>query len=358
MADAHLEPAELALLRDSAKRARARWERGYPGAIGDHALTTSMQAVLIALSGEPGDPLPPELREPPAHLTVRRTLVDLLRSEFLRGLAPLSVDGSDPERVVMMLRRFEEARDALDPEGEQQVHAGLMGPEAHHILTEVGHDLRSPLTSVLFLSDALRAGHSGAVNAHQGRQLALIYSAALTMLTIVNNFMELSRRGDGPTDSVPTPFSVADILDSVRSTVQPMADERALRLELDIFLDGDRRVGHPVALSRVLLNLATNALKFTEAGSVHMRARDVGGESVEFSVRDTGIGMSSEEREAIFNVFEPTVESGGVRFSGSGLGLVIVRKLLRSLDSELRCESEPHQGTRFSFRVMLPSPAD
>lgn len=358
MADAHVAPSETDRLRTSGARARARWERAFPEAVGEHVLDRSIEGILEAVSGAPGDPLPSDLTEAPSLLAIHRGLLDLTRSEFIDGLDPGSPQSRDPERTLRLLRRFEEVRDALEPDAEHQLQAGLMGPEAHRILTEVGHDLRSPLTSVLFLADALRAGQSGEVNDHQSRQLALIYSAALTMLTIVNNFMELSRRGDTPTDGPPTPFSVTDVMDSVRRTVQPMADERRLTLTLEADLQGDRRVGHPVALSRILLNLATNALKFTEAGTVEMGVRDAGESLVEFWVRDTGIGMSADRRKAIFNVVEPAVEPGGLRFSGSGLGLVIVRRLLRSLGAELDCKTRPERGTRFSFRIPLALPED
>jgi len=353
-----------ASLGESAATARERWLRRYPGTITESTLDASLATLLEALEPSPGSPLPDGLRTPPTLLHVRRELLDGLRRAFIGGLRPEGLDRSpDPDAggavagaVVGQLERFEEVRDALDPNPDEQVAASLSGPQAHDILAEVGHDLRSPLTSVLFLSEALRDSPGIRDDPTQVRQLGMIYSGALTMLNVVNNFMELAESREGEVGVEATVFSVQDLLESTRRTVQPMADAKglALRTRLDL-AHADRRRGYPTVLTRILLNLSTNAVKFTREGEVRIEAREWEPGVVEILVEDTGPGIDSAREAAIFSVFEPAQDRHGVRFVGSGLGLVIVRRLLAILDSELVCDSTVGQGTRMSFRVKLPN---
>jgi signal transduction histidine kinase len=218
---------------------------------------------------------------------------------------------------------------------------------------EVAHDLRSPLTSILFLAETLQRARSGPVNPVQERQLGLIYSAAFGLSSVASDVIELARGGDRLVDLDPIPFSVADILESVRDIVQPIAEEKNLTVRLST-PEADFRVGHPVALSRVLLNLTTNALKFTAEGFVEVLARETGARTVEFSVRDTGRGIPPQSMATLYEPFRRRQKPGEYAFSGSGLGLSICRKLVEAMGSTLDVETAPGYGTRFYFVLDLP----
>ncbi|CAN5820645.1 hypothetical protein BH23GEM11_BH23GEM11_12960 [soil metagenome] len=345
---------------DTAVEARQHWLRRYPGTISDQALDASLAVLIEAAAGPPGSPLPAGLRTPPTLLHVRRELLDCVRRAFVGELQRADPDAHGRElegsALVRQMARLEEVRDALDPNADEQVAASLSGPHAHEILAEVGHDLRSPLTSVLFLSEALRDSPGIRDDAQQIRQLSMIYSGALTMLNVVNNFMELSERRDGELAGNPSIFSVQELLESTRRTIQPMADAKGLALQTRLDLaHSDRRQGHPTVLTRILLNLTTNAVKFTREGEVRIEAREWEPGVVEILVEDTGPGIDPDREAAVFNVFEPAQDRHGIRFVGSGLGLVIVRRLLAILGSELVCDSTVGEGTKMSFRVRLPN---
>jgi signal transduction histidine kinase len=109
-----------------------------------------------------------------------------------------------------------------------------------------------------------------------------------------------------------------------------------------------------VALSRVLLNLTTNALKFTAEGFVEVVARQTGGRRIEFSVRDTGRGIPPQSMATLFEPFRRRQKPGEYAFSGSGLGLSICRKLVEAMGSSLQVETEQGVGTRFFFELDLP----
>jgi signal transduction histidine kinase len=187
----------------------------------------------------------------------------------------------------------------------------------------------------------------------QERQLGLIYSAAFGLSSVASDVIELARGGDRLVDLDPVPFSVTDILESVRDIVQPIAEEKNLAIRLTP-PEADFRVGHPVALSRVLLNLTTNALKFTAEGFVEVTARRTTGRGIEFSVRDTGRGIPPQSMATLFEPFRRRQKAGEYAFSGSGLGLSICRKLVEAMGSALQVETAQGEGTRFFFVLDLP----
>jgi signal transduction histidine kinase len=187
----------------------------------------------------------------------------------------------------------------------------------------------------------------------QERQLGLIYSAAFGLSSLASDVIELARGGDRLVDLDPLPFSVSDILESVRDIVQPIAEEKGLRVELAA-PRRDLRTGYPVAVSRVLLNLTTNALKFTSEGRVELGATEHPGDRVEFWVRDTGRGISPHAMLTLFEPFRRREKHGEYAFSGAGLGLSICRKLVEAMHSTLEVETARDMGTRFHFELHLP----
>jgi signal transduction histidine kinase len=121
--------------------------------------------------------------------------------------------------------------------------------------------------------------------------------------------------------------------------------------------EADVRVGYQAALNRVLLNLTTNALKFTNAGSVEVVCRQIDRTRIEFSVKDTGRGIPSHVVSNLFEAFRQRQMPGGFAFSSAGLGLSICKKLISAMGGELGVETELERGTRFHFELDLPKPA-
>jgi len=245
-------------------------------------------------------------------------------------------------------------RPAPDTEPEpQDLTASLAGPNGLDLVVELAHDLRSPLTSILFLAEALQQGQGGSVTPEQSRQLGLIYSAALCLCATASDVLELTRGGNRLVDRAPAPFSVAETFASVRNMIQPIAEEKNLALRL-VHPVPERRVGHARALSRVLLNLATNAVKYTDTGFVELTARPIDSQRLEFSVRDTGAGIDPLLLRAPHQPVRAASASGRHEFSSSGLGLAICRKLVKAMGTELEVETRPNWGTRFYFEVDCP----
>jgi len=143
----------------------------------------------------------------------------------------------------------------------------------------------------------------------------------------------------------------------VRDMVRPMSEEKRLALQV-VPPRNELRIGYPVPLSRALLNLTTNAIKFTDDGFVEIVARARGRDRVEFAVRDTGRGVNSEAVRNLYNPFRRARTESGFHFSGTGLGLAITRKMVEAMGSELKLDSRAGWGTRFHFELYLPVAPD
>ena len=239
-----------------------------------------------------------------------------------------------------------------DPEPDD-LAACLAGPNGLDLVVEMAHDLRSPLTSIVLLAEALQSGQSGAVSAAQQRELGLIYSAALSLCGTASDVIELARGSTRLVDRQAVAFSVAELFSSVRSMVLPLAVVKGLEVRL-VPPVPERRVGHARALARVLLNLATNAVKFADAGVVEIAARPARATGLEFAIRDTGPGIGPATLQVLYQPFRKRAAALRPEFSSSGLGLAICRKLVRAMGSELQVETRSGWGTRFSFTLDLP----
>ena len=284
--------------------------------------------------------------------SVGRHLLGLLRREVVTRWQECGVADSELPPLLVAIERV---RDALEPTSGEAFAARLAGPEGMELLVDVAHDLRSPLTSILFLAETMQRGQSGPISDVQRRQLGLIYTTALGLSSVASDLIDLSR-SEQLVEPEPIPFSVNGVLEAVHDIVRPMVEEKVLSMRV-LAPTIDQRLGHPVALSRVLLNLTTNALKFTDKGYVEIVTRELLPQRVEFAVRDSGKGIDPGIVATLFSPLRPESpdrQKGGRSFSRTGLGLTICHRLVRAMGSELQVESRPGWGTRFFFELELP----
>lgn len=308
-------------------------------------------ATLCAAVRDGADGRTPSVRELPPSVPAR-ALLDALRRAFLDQVTLVS-EHLTAVQVVQVLRGFEAVQRVLDGDPAHRFATMLSGMDAMELVVEVAHDMRSPLGSILFLSERLRKGQSGPVNAIQERQLGLVYSAAFGLSSLASDVIELARGGDRLVDRKPAPFSVTDLMQAVRDIVLPIAEEKGLEIRL-VFPESDSRVGYPSALNRVLLNLTTNALKFTASGWVEVTARQLSRTAVEFAVQDTGRGIPPSVMATLFDSFRHRQKPGEYAFSSAGLGLSICQKLVAAMGGALEVDTSPEKGTRFHFALELP----
>jgi signal transduction histidine kinase len=318
-------PAEALL-----ERARTRLLQDLPAELAQLAPEV-LEAELRLVLEPPSDVPVADFR--PASRVLRQLLIDELRARLIDEWEHVAASAQE---VRTALQHLEAGRVACRPRDLEAFAAELAGQGGFNLMVEVAHDMRSPLTSILFLSEILHKGQSGPLNDVQRHQVGIIYSAALGLENIASDLIEVARAG-GHAGAVSTvPFSVNDIMEAVLNLVRPMALEKGL------------------TISRVLLNLCTNALKFTQEGGVTMGARALGANRVEFTVSDTGPGIAPEAVASLFHPFRraPSRASGYI-FSGTGLGLAICRRLVAAMGSDLRFDTA-ESGTRFWFVIELP----
>ena len=274
--------------------------------------------------------------------------VDRIRSHLVRALSTCDVvEGRDVVRLMELLEQLSEAWKQTD---RGRFMACLTGSDSASAVVAIAHDIRSPLSSILILVESLRRNRAVGKNSIQDRQLGLIYGATHGLATLASDLIDAAR-GDDLVEGAPTAFSIAEVMQSVRAIVEPIAEERGLRLEI-VAPENHVRIGHGTALHRVLLNLTSNALRYTTSGSVTVGCRERSTTCVEFCVQDTGRGLPPAVLKTLFDAFRP--EDVALRFSSSGLGLSTVRALLAGMHSVLRVDSKHNEGTRLAFELDLP----
>ena len=302
-----------------------------------------------ALSNGNGNGVASNGNAPHHSFELTREQVNAFRVRLLQKVATehRTVDGRELARVLASL---DDLTDRRPRPASTEFTQRLASPDALRAVVEMAHDMRSPLGSILFLVDTIRRGQSGNVTQVQERQLGLIYGAALGLSTLASDVVD-AINGDRLLDGERIPFSITEVMLGVCAIVRPLGEEKGLVLNT-VFPNVDGRRGYPSALSRVLLNLSTNALRYTERGSVSIGCTEHSATLVEFWVEDTGRGIPDSVLAMLFDGFRPG--SVGIRFSSAGLGLAICRNLIEKMDSRLLVDTAVESGTRFSFRIELP----
>jgi PAS domain S-box-containing protein len=253
-----------------------------------------------------------------------------------------STDRRRYERELLLARRRAEqaARDKSD------------------LIAMLSHDIRNPLNALMGVVQLLERGE---LTEPQRRFVGVLKSSSEHMLRLLNQVLELSRAESTSFVLNETPFSMGEVVAGVIATFETAAHEKNLFLRSSVADDvPDPVIADPIAIRQVLTNLVGNAVKFTDRGGVTLTVtpRDLRVDEVTLAitVTDTGIGMTSEVVERIFNEFTQASYETAMRFGGSGLGLTITRKLLALYGSRIDVRSIPGEGSTFAFDLRLPLP--
>ena len=221
-------------------------------------------------------------------------------------------------------------------------------------LANMSHEIRTPINAVLGMANLLRRG---GVTPTQAQRLDTIDAATRHLLGIINDILDLSKIEAGKLVLEDATVNVENLMANVRSIVYERAQAKGLALKMEIAPFPPHLRGDPTRIQQAVLNYATNAIKFTEAGIVTLRARpleDSDGHLIgRFEVHDTGIGIPPETLNRLFGAFEQADSSTTRRYGGTGLGLVITKRLAEMMGGEVGVDSVPGQGSTFWFTVRL-----
>ena len=240
---------------------------------------------------------------------------------------------------------------------EETIKAKEMAEEAatakQQFLSNMSHEIRTPLNAIIGMTHILlQEEHSP----EQSENLRILKFSGENLLALVNDILDYSKIISGKVDFESIDFDLKDFIKSIRDSHIFKASERGIGLRFRMDPDiPSLVVGDPVRLAQILNNLISNAVKFTQEGSVTVdlslekMKTDVA--LIDFSVQDTGIGIEPELRELIFESFTQASADTTRRFGGTGLGLAITKRLLQLQGSDIRLESQPGKGSTFSFRL-------
>jgi PAS domain S-box-containing protein len=246
--------------------------------------------------------------------------------------------------ITDLKRHEEELRRARD---EAQTAARVKA----EFLANMSHEIRTPMNGVLGMAE-LALGTT--LTPRQREYVAAIKSSAEALLTVINDVLDFSKIDAGKLELDRAPFGLRALIDDTLRTFAPRADEKGLELCARVAPAApDVLLGDPHRLRQVLVNLVGNAIKFTEAGevvvSIDVESGDAEGPALIFAVRDTGIGIPADRREAVFRAFEQADGSTTRRYGGTGLGLTISARLVAMMGGRIWVEENLGGGSVFQF---------
>jgi len=218
-------------------------------------------------------------------------------------------------------------------------------------LASMSHELRTPLNAIIGLTEMMVANVARFGTEKAQEPLNRVHRAGTHLLGLINQVLDLSKIEAGKLELNPQTVGLGPLIEEVVGTARQLAEQNKNRLMVETPENLGSLTVDPMRLRQILLNLLSNACKFTKAGEVALKARKGGGDWVELAVSDTGIGMTPQQQAKLFEEFSQAESTTAARFGGTGLGLTISRKLARMMGGDVTVASEPGKGSVFTVRL-------
>jgi signal transduction histidine kinase len=301
---------------------------------------------------------------PRARAAEVKTSVEDLRAQLADELDDSALEELQRQNhdLVDILAELEEKRTELERVNAELAATNKELNEANAKLRELSemkeeflalttHDLRSPLTVISGVISFFTSGRLGELTPEQKNMVAMMERNAQSLIELVNDLLDASKLESGTMRLELASIDLRGLFDELRETMEPLAREKSLKVEEDLPADIPPVEADRAKLRRILVNLVSNAIKFTSRGGrVTMRARREDG-SVRVSVSDTGVGIAPEDVKRLFDKYEQARSRATRGEKGTGLGLYITKQLVELHGGEIKVDSEVGKGSTFSFTI-------
>jgi signal transduction histidine kinase len=247
--------------------------------------------------------------------------------------------------AIENVRLFEEIQDKSKQLAEASQHKS-------QFLANMSHELRTPLNAILGYTELMADGAYGEPSEKMLGILKRLEANGKHLLGLINDVLDLSKIEAGQLVLELSDYSVQDIAQTVRSTLEPLATDKKLAFKLELARELPPGHGDGRRLTQVLINLVGNAIKFTDAGEVVIKAAATDG-SFHLSVRDTGPGISAADQAKLFQEFQQADDAITKKKGGTGLGLAISKRIIEMHGGKIWVQSQPGQGSTFAFTLPI-----
>src|SRR5215475_11806128 len=291
-------------------------------------------------------------------------IVPLLGPEGLTGMLVVrrKAPGEFPQHTVDLLQTFA-AQSVLAIQNanlfteveEKSRQLEMASQHKSQFVASMSHELRTPLNAIIGLTEMMVSNAPRFGTEKAAEPLRRVHRAGTHLLGLINQVLDLSKIEAGKLELSPETVNLAPLLEDVIGTARQLAEQNKNRLVLEAQENLGQLTVDPMRLRQILLNLLSNACKFTKQGEVKLRVKRVvdGRNWIEIAVADTGIGMTPEQQAKLFEEFTQADSSTARQYGGTGLGLAITRKLARMMGGDVTVTSEPGKGSVFTVRLPL-----
>ena len=257
--------------------------------------------------------------------------------------------------VIKLVNRLLDMHEKANLELKRSANAAIVAGKAKsQFLAQMSHEIRTPLNAVLGMNELIIRNSQ---NDEILEYAESIENAGKTLLTLINSILDFSKIEDGKMKIVPVRYDTAVLIDDLQNIISERTRKKGLEFEIEVDPKLPRSLyGDDVRIRQIITNLLTNAVKYTHEGTVKMviKAKTLDSDNLELEVAviDTGIGIRAEDMEKLFKSFQRLDEEKNRNIEGTGLGISIVQKLLKMMNSELKVKSVYGKGSTFSFKLM------